>query len=144
LPPHAGAGRGAAEIVEETTVIPAWRKPPTRVTRELIPPIEGVHADDRATRSGAKIKVLAGIAKARALLDELIAGRVLDIADLAQREKRSVRSTTMRLSLAFLAPSLVQAIADNRLPRGIGLTRLADLPNDWSQQFKMLGLQEPR
>ena len=95
-------------------------------------------------RSDTKIKLLAGIAKARAFLDELITGRVLDIADLAQREKRSVRSTAMQLSLAFLAPSLVQAIADNRLPRGIGLTRLADRPSDWSQQFRMLGLQAPR
>jgi hypothetical protein len=136
--------RGAAEIVEEPTVITAWRKPPARVSRELIPPIEGGHPDERAMRSDTKIKLLAGIAKARALLDELIAGRVLDIADLAQREKRSVRSTSMQVSLAFLAPSLVQAIADNRLPRGIGLTRLADLPSEWSQQFKMLGLQAPR
>jgi site-specific DNA recombinase len=78
------------------------------------------------------------------LLDELIAGRVLDIVDLAQREKRSVRSSAMLLSLAFLAPSLVQAIADNRLPRGIGLTRLSELPSDWSEQFEALGLQAPR
>jgi site-specific DNA recombinase len=69
---------------------------------------------------------------------------VINIANIAQREKRSVRSTTMQLSLAFLAPSLIQAIADNRLPRGIGLTRLANLPSDWSEQFKMLGLQPPR
>jgi hypothetical protein len=135
---------GAAEIVGETTIITAWRKPPSRVSRELISPIEGVHADARATRSDTKIKLLAGIAKARGLLDELVVGQVLDIADLAQREKRSVRSTTMQLSLAFLAPGLVQAIVDNRLPRGIGLTRLADLASDWSQQFKMLGLQAPR
>jgi site-specific DNA recombinase len=50
----------------------------------------------------------------------------------------------MQISLAFLAPSLVQAIAENRLPRGIGLTRLSDLPNDWSRQFRGLGLQAPR
>ena len=49
----------------------------------------------------------------------------------------------MVLSLAFLAPALVQAMADNRFPRGIGLTRLADLPSDWSEQFKTLGLQTP-
>ncbi len=112
--------------------------------RELIPPLEGVHADARAPRSDTKAKLLAGIAKARAWVDELIAGRILDIADLAQREKRSVRSTTMLLSLAFLAPGLVQAIAENRLPRGIGLTRLADLPSEWSEQFMKLGLQAPR
>ena len=107
-------------------VVTAWRKPLARVSRELIPPIEGGHPDIRATRSDTKVKPLAGIAKARALLDELIAGRVLDIA-----------------LLSFSRPSLVQAIADNRLPRGIGLTRLADLPSDWSEQFKTLGLQAP-
>ena len=69
---------------------------------------------------------------------------LLACADLALREKRSVRSTAMLLSLAFLAPALVQGIAENRLPRGIGLTRLADLPSDWSEQFKALGLQAPR
>jgi tRNA-binding EMAP/Myf-like protein len=111
---------------------------------ELIPRIEGVHSDGRATRSGTKTKLLAGIAKARGWLDELIAGRVLDIANLARQEKRSVRSTAMLLSLAFLAPPLVQAIAENRLPRGIGLTRLSDLPSDWSEQFTALGLHAPR
>jgi hypothetical protein len=135
--------RAAATIVGEAIVVTAWRKPPAGVSRELIPPIEGGHPDAQATRSDTKIKLLAGIAKARALLDELIAGRVLDIADLAQREKRSVRSTTMQLSPAFLAPNLVQAMADNRLPRGIGLTRLADLPSDRSEQFKARGLQAP-
>ena len=136
--------REAAAIVGEAAVVAAWRKPPARVSRELIPPLEGVHADARAPRSDTKAKLLAGIAKARAWVDELIAGRILDIADLAQREKRSVRSTTMLLSLAFLAPGLVQAIAENRLPRGIGLTRLADLPSEWSEQFMKLGLQAPR
>ena len=136
--------REAAAIVGEAVVVVPWRKPPARVSRELIPPIEGAHRDGRATRSDTKAKLLAGVAKARGWLDELIAGRVLDIADLAQREKRSVRSTAMLLSLAFLAPRLVQAIADNRMPRGIGLTRLVDLPSDWSEQFEALGLQAPR
>jgi len=136
--------REAAAIVGEAAIVTAWRKPPARVSRELIPPIEGVHNDARATRSDTKAKLLAGVARARGWLDELIAGRVLDIADLAEREKRSVRSTATLLSLAFLAPPLVQAIADNRLPRGIGLTRLSNLPSDWSEQFKALGLQAPR
>ena len=136
--------REAAAIVGEAAIVTAWRKPPARVSRELIPPIEGVHNDARATRSDTKAKLLAGVARARGWLDELIAGRVLDIADLAEREKRSVRSTATLLSLAFLAPPLVQAIADNRLPRGIGLTRLSNLPSDWSEQYKALGLQAPR
>jgi hypothetical protein len=122
--------REASAIVGEAAVVIAWQKSPTRVSRELIRPIEGVHPDARATRSDTKAKLLAGIAKARGWLDDLIAGRVLDIANIAQREKRSVRSTAMLLSLDFLAPALVRAIAENRLPRGTGLTRLSDLPSD--------------
>jgi site-specific DNA recombinase len=136
--------REAAAIVGDGTIVATWSKPPVRVSRELIPPIEGVHLDARATRSDTKSKLLAGIAKARGWLDDLIAGRVLHIANIAQREKRSVRSTATLLSLAFLAPTLVQAIAENRLPRGIGLTRLSDLPTDWSEQFTALGLHAPR
>ena len=94
-------------------------------------------------RPDTKAKLLAGIAKARGWLDELIGARVFDVAELAQREKRSVRSTAMLLWVAFLAPALVQAIADNRLPHGIGPTRLSDLPTG-SEQFRALGLQAPR
>jgi hypothetical protein len=39
----------------------------------------------------------------------------------------------MTISLAFLAPELVKAAIDGRLPHGIGVARLADL--------QMLGLQ---
>ena len=47
---------------------------------------------------------------------------------------------TMLLSLAFLAPDLVKAIVDNRMPRGVGLTSLVDLPSVWGKQWKALGL----
>jgi len=40
----------------------------------------------------------------------------------------------MAISLAFLAPDLVEAAIDGRLPRGIGIARLSDLPAEWSQQ----------
>jgi len=46
----------------------------------------------------------------------------------------------MTISLAFLAPNLVKAAVEGRLPRGIGIERLRDLPTEWSQQFKALGL----
>jgi hypothetical protein len=34
----------------------------------------------------------------------------------------------MTVSLAFLAPDLVKAAIDGRLPHGMGVARLADLP----------------
>jgi hypothetical protein len=37
-------------------------------------------------------------------------------------------SVNMMLSLAFVPPDIVEAAAAGRLPRGIGVTRLTDLP----------------
>jgi hypothetical protein len=37
----------------------------------------------------------------------------------------------MTISFAFLAPSLVKAAVEGRLPRGIGLARLIDAPAEW-------------
>ena len=64
----------------------------------------------------------------------------MDITEIAAREQRSVRSASMLLSLALLAPNLVKAIVERRLPRGIGLTRMMDLPADWAEQHQALGL----
>jgi hypothetical protein len=47
----------------------------------------------------------------------------------------------MTISLAFLAPGLVKAAVDGRLPHGIGVARLLDeSPAVWSRQHQMLGL----
>jgi site-specific DNA recombinase len=46
----------------------------------------------------------------------------------------------MTISLALLAPNLVKAAVEGRLPRGIGIERLRDLPAEWSRQFEVLGL----
>jgi hypothetical protein len=41
----------------------------------------------------------------------------------------------MTISLAFLAPNLIKAAVEGRLPRGIGIERLRDPPTEWSRQF---------
>ena len=46
----------------------------------------------------------------------------------------------MTISLAFLAPDLVKAAIEGRLPRGIGIARLCDQPVEWSSQYLALGL----
>jgi hypothetical protein len=46
----------------------------------------------------------------------------------------------MTISLAFLAPHLVQAAVDGRLPHGIGVARLLDAPVLWERQQEILGL----
>jgi site-specific DNA recombinase len=49
----------------------------------------------------------------------------------------------MTISLAFLAPNLVKAAIGGRLPQGMGVARLCELPAEWSRQYRMLGLTAP-
>jgi site-specific DNA recombinase len=46
----------------------------------------------------------------------------------------------MTISLAFLAPDLVRAAIEGRLPHGMGVARLIDLPAEWPRQYVILGL----
>ena len=59
---------------------------------------------------------------------------------IAEREGCSARKVNMTISLAFLAPDLVKAAIEGRLPRGMGVARLCDMPAEWSRQRQMLGL----
>jgi hypothetical protein len=61
------------------------------------------------------------IARARHWLSEIEAGTAIDA--IATRESCSKRHVYMTISLGFLAPSLVKAAVDGRLPRGIGVAR---------------------
>ena len=49
----------------------------------------------------------------------------------------------MTISMAFIAPGLVKAAVDGRLPRGIGIANLRDAPAEWSRQYEQLGLTQP-
>ena len=84
--------------------------------------------------------MLLALAKGHALLEELQPGTMASIEELAVRENRSPRSIAMTISLAFLAPDIVQAILDSALPRGIGVAQLLTLPAYWSQQRAALGI----
>ena len=44
------------------------------------------------------------------------------------------------ISLAFMAPALVKAAVDGRLPRGIGFATVRDFPAEWTRQYERLGL----
>jgi len=96
-------------------------------------PIGPIRAETRA-------KLVASIARGRRWLDEIVTGAVTSIEQIAARENCSVRQVNMTISLAFLAPNLVQAAVEGRLPRGIGVARLRDAPAEWSRQYAMLGL----
>jgi site-specific DNA recombinase len=70
-----------------------------------------------------------------------MAGQVASPEDIAARERRSKRSVHMTLSPAFVAPEIIEAAVLGAIPRGIGLTRLMDMPRLWSDQRQTLGLK---
>ncbi|HVX79282.1 MAG TPA: recombinase family protein, partial [Bradyrhizobium sp.] len=80
------------------------------------------------------------IARGRRWLDEIVTGSVIDAEQLAKRERCTGRQVNLTLSLAFLAPRLVKAAVEGRLPRGINIERLRDPDPVWSRQFEDLGL----
>ena len=94
----------------------------------------------RPIRSENRATLVASIARGRRWLEELIAEQTATTESIAKREGCSVRKVNMTISLAFLAPDLVKAAIDGRLPHGMGVARLADLPAEWSRQHQMLGL----
>jgi len=61
---------------------------------------------------------------------------------IAKTESCSPRKINKTISLAFLAPDLVKAAIEGRLPRGMGVARLFDLPAEWSRQRQVLGLAD--
>ena len=94
----------------------------------------------RPIRSDNRALLVASIARGRRWLDELIAGPAATTESIAGREGCTTRKINMTISLAFLAPDLVKAAIDGRLPHGMGVARLADLSAEWSRQRQMLGL----
>ena len=116
-----------------------WKKSPSKRRREIIVPQSAAPQDARPIRAETRATLVASIARGRRWLDEIVAGSV-SVDQIAAREKCSIRQVNMTISLAFLAPRLVQAAVEGRLPRGIGVARLRDAPAEWGRQYAMLGL----
>ncbi len=117
-----------------------WQKPPSKRSRQILLPRNSSRSDVRPERFERRARLVSAIARGRRWLDDVVSGRVSTVAQLCAREKCSVRQVNMTISLAFLAPNLVKAAVEGRLPRGIGIERLRDPPTEWSRQFEALGL----
>jgi site-specific DNA recombinase len=117
-----------------------WQKPPSRKSRQILLPHNISRSDVRPQQFERRARLVSVIARGRKWLDDVVSGRVTTVAELCVREKCSVRQVNMTISHAFLAPNLIRAAVEGRLPRGIGVERLRDLPTEWSRQFEALGL----
>lgn len=120
-----------------------WKKPALRPKREILLPYIDTQKDTRPIKTEIRAAVVKAVAQGRMWLAELTNNPNLTVEDLAKREDRSARSVHMLLSLNFLAPNIIRALITGKLPRGIGITRLVNLPPDWDKQYQILGLVQP-
>jgi site-specific DNA recombinase len=128
---------------EPKTIQIPWQKPPFKRRRELLAPASGNRQAPRPIRADARARLIAGLSRGRRWLDDMLSGSVKSIEEIANREGCSPRKVNMTLSLAFLAPEIVKAAIEGRLPRGLGISRLSDLPASWREQFRQLGIASP-
>ncbi len=126
--------------VDGHTLSVPWQKPPFRKSRQMLVPHGTPKNEVRPTRIERRARLVSAIARGRRWLDEVVSGSVTDIQQIATRQKCSLRQVNMTISLAFLAPHLVQAAVEGRLPLGIGVERLRDAPVEWIRQFEAFGL----
>ncbi len=129
--PETANGAGAITI--------PWVRTAMKRQREILLP-EGEVPDHRPIRAETRATLVRSIALGRRWLGELVNGTMPSTPAIAQRESCSQRHVERMLSLAFLAPDLVRAAVEGRLPRGVGVSRLIDLPTAWPRQWQMLGL----
>jgi site-specific DNA recombinase len=134
-----GADQASDSPDDPSLTIP-WHKPPSKRSRQILLPHNASRSDVRPEQFERRARLVSAIARGRRWLDDVVSGRVTTVAQLCTREKCSVRQVNMAISFAFLAPNLVKAAVEGRLPRGIGIERLRDPPTEWSRQFEALGL----
>jgi site-specific DNA recombinase len=123
----------------EPIIVP-WRREPSRRRRDIVVPPSRAGSPARPMKTEDRARILKAIATGRAWMEELVTARMASTAAIASREVLSERSVRMTLSLAQLAPTIVRAIVDGRLPRGIGIRDLSELPVSWLDQERALGL----
>jgi len=95
--------------------------------------------------SAAKVDrvLLKTIARAHRWFDQLVSGEVKSLTAIATREGLNYRFVGKVVRLAFLAPEIVDAIAEGRQPPELStelLTKHLRLPLDWDEQKRLLNI----
>src|SRR5271165_2682987 len=120
-----------------------WTAPSPYRKREIIQGAGDATTGARPMRANAHAILIEALGDAHRWLDELVSDPRHTLETLASREGKTERSIRMTVSHAFLAPDIVKAAVEGRLPRGYGLKRLIDLPLAWPNQWRTLGLETP-
>jgi site-specific DNA recombinase len=88
--------------------------------------------------------LLKAIARGHKWFEELVSGRATFAREIAAREGVNARFVRRLIPLAFLSPTIVEAIAEGRQPVSLtaeALSRGIEIPHDWDKQFAALGFE---
>src|SRR6185503_19687714 len=107
----------AQPCFEPPSLLIPWTKPPSKRFKDILLPADTERHRVRPIKFERRAALLKSIARGRAWLDEIISNRAT-VETIAARQKCSVRHVNMTISMAFIAPGLVKAAVEGRLPRG--------------------------
>lgn len=86
--------------------------------------------------------LLKAVARARRWFEEIASGRVRSSAEIARREALQKGYVARLTRLAFLSPTIVEAVVEGRAPAGLNLqllmTNRIALPLDWKHQERLI------
>jgi DNA invertase Pin-like site-specific DNA recombinase len=113
--------------------VPLERRPRDR--KEIIIP-----GDAGAPARSLDHSLVLTVARGRVWVDALRRGEYADTAEIARKFELSEPYVRRMLRLAFLAPDIVEAVAEGRQPRALTLQRLLNpIPLAWTEQRRCLG-----
>ena len=91
--------------------------------------------------------ILKATARSRRWFDDLVSGRAASMVEIGKREGVGKRYVSRMIRLAFLAPAIVERIAEGRQPPELTAQFLStgrgDLPLSWRAQEELLGFTDP-
>jgi site-specific DNA recombinase len=98
-----------------------WTASSPYCKREIIQGANNANIHAHPMRANARAILIEALRDAHRWLTELLSDPRQTLESIASREDKNERSIRMTLSLAFLAPEIVKAAVEGRLPRGFGL-----------------------
>lgn len=135
----AAAADDKQSIIDPRTIRIAWSGPNTHPRKDILLPASSNPEQLIPMPAQHRAKLILAIARSRRWLHQITSGTTT-IEKIAKHERFSVKHVRTNLTLAFLDPAVIKAAIAGHLPKGYGITRLTNLPADWSEQRKLLGL----
>lgn len=127
---HSRGGKRADSASASPVLTVPWKA----VTSPLSKGAVHVPSHQPAMSEHNREELLLAIGKARAWVDDLVAGRVASFAEIAKREGKVERHIRLLAQLAFVSPRMISAI-ENRTAQRIKVASLAKVAGvTWDQQ----------